>query len=485
MTPVIPVIDIFAGPGGLNEGFSSVLDESGNRIFETKASIEMESNAIQTLRLRSAVRRTMQDGKLYPLYRDFMNGTATWELLAQDEKFARALELAMDEVFQIELGEATREESDAIIAARVSSNEPWVLIGGPPCQAYSLAGRARRTSDNLFYEDKKHFLFREYLHIIQKFRPTVFVMENVKGLLSATSAKRSGFNMFEMIHKDLSLDGDYLIRSLIVDDDELKPSDFVIRAEKYGVAQRRHRVILLGIRADSGISVPVLEETPNGPSLGDVILDLPKVRSLVSPRRLDNPEEWAMARNKGRRHADLGALHSAPPSTGSPRAAYRAEDATSALMEWLVDPELDHLTLHEPRAHMPSDLVRYEYLAVKMKRDHERPTVKDLPEGLRPDHQNLKGDTTPFVDRFKVQAADSPSSTVASHISKDGHYYIHPDPDQMRSLTVREAARLQSFPDNYFFCGNRTAQYHQVGNAVPPFLAHQIGRQVAKGLGKL
>jgi DNA (cytosine-5)-methyltransferase 1 len=132
---------------------------------------------------------------------------------------------------------------------------------------------------------------------------------------------------------------------------------------------------------------------------------------------------------------------------------------------------------------MAGDLARYAFLAEKARRDGEQVRVNDLPDALIPDHRNARRVDAPFADRFRVQLADRPSSTVTSHIAKDGHYYIHPDPLQTRSLTVREAARLQTFPDNYFFMGNRTQQYHQVGNAVPPFLARQLGKVVAGVLG--
>lgn len=482
---MIPVIDLFAGPGGLNEGFSSVTDAHSEPVFKTAASFEMESNAIATLRLRAAVRSLRREGRLPQVYYDFLNGRISRAQLDGDSAFAAALAEATDrEVFQIELGEATRHESDEVIQARVPADEPWVLIGGPPCQAYSLAGRSRRRGDETFYEDKKHFLFREYLHILDKFRPTVFVMENVKGLLSS---RHSGQNMFDLIHSDLSLGGDYEIRSLVVDNKTPQPSDYVIRAENYGVAQRRHRVILLGIRSDSGVRIRPLKPRSHT-TVDDVLGDLPKVRSWVSPRRSDSVDCWREARNQGREAAGLRSLHSEPPGLGAAHAPYDSVGArtdAAGLREWLVDPELSCLTLHEPRAHMLSDLVRYEYLAVRMRRDKEHPNVQELPQALRPAHKNLSSEKAPFLDRFKVQAGDAPSSTVASHIAKDGHYYIHPDPEQMRSLTVREAARLQSFPDNYFFCGNRTAQYHQVGNAVPPYLARQIGEQVAAGLRAL
>ena len=144
---------------------------------------------------------------------------------------------------------------------------------------------------------------------------------------------------------------------------------------------------------------------------------------------------------------------------------------------WLTGGRPSAVIQHEARGHMPADLQRYAYLAA-MARRGDIIKVSDLPRHLRPLHKNVMRADAPFADRFRVQVGGRPSTTVVSHIAKDGHYYIHPDPDQMRSLSVREAARLQTFPDDYFFCGNRTQQYHQVGNAVPPLLARQLAEVV-------
>jgi DNA (cytosine-5)-methyltransferase 1 len=156
--------------------------------------------------------------------------------------------------------------------------------------------------------------------------------------------------------------------------------------------------------------------------------------------------------------------------------------SNDALMRWLERPGLRALAQHETRAHMATDLGRYLFAAVFGKVRGYSPKAADFPPVLSPDHRNWHSGV--FNDRFRVQLAHEPSTTVTSHISKDGHYFIHPDPLQCRSLTVREAARLQTFPDDYLFLGNRTQQYVQVGNAVPPFLARQIAALVHASLTK-
>jgi DNA (cytosine-5)-methyltransferase 1 len=152
------------------------------------------------------------------------------------------------------------------------------------------------------------------------------------------------------------------------------------------------------------------------------------------------------------------------------------------LAEWFHDPRLGGVCNHETRSHIRADLYRYFYAAVFAREFGRSPVLADFPPQLLPLHKNINESisTYKFNDRFRVQVFGKQSTTVVSHISKDGHYYIHYDPTQCRSLTVREAARLQTFPDNYFFEGPRTEQYNQVGNAVPPLLAHQIASVVAE-----
>lgn len=478
---VIQVIDVFAGPGGLNEGFSSVEDASGNSVFRVAASFEMESNAVNTLILRAAMRRLRTDGRFHPDYYRFLNSEITEGQFRALPHIAQAMEIAATEVHQIELGPTERENVTSIIRGATSTDEPVVLIGGPPCQAYSLVGRARRKHDEKFLEDKKHFLFREYLDILQTVRPDVFVMENVKGLLSS---RHGDDRMFQLIMSDLTANGDYEVRSLVVPVEQPRPGDFIIRAERFGVPQARHRVILLGIRKDAGRISDTLAPSLEHPTLGDVLSGLPAVRSRLSPLSADDAETWNWARQKGRVYAGREQDRRKPPPVARTHQPLLPNTMPQRIRDWLIDPALEKITLHEPRAHMETDLIRYEYLAL-MKEKHIVPRVNELPPALAPQHRNVASEGTPFTDRFKVQGRAGASSTIVSHMAKDGHHFIHPDPHQMRSLTVREAARLQTFPDNYFFTGSRTAQYQQVGNAVPPYLARQIANVVARILDRV
>lgn len=491
---MIPVVDLFAGPGGLNEGFSSIGEDSSKPVFKTVASFEMDEYAHQTLVLRGVYRRLKRQGDVHPSYYEYITGRKTWAQFSSIPKIAKLLKEVSREVHKVELGPENRSRTDSLIrsalqAAKENENGDWVLIGGPPCQAYSLAGRSRRTKDKDFEKDKKHFLYREYLRIIGEFAPSIFVMENVTGLLSSTNA---GTKMFELILDDLTrLKGglEYEIRSMVVGGrtGNLMPHDFVIKAEEYGIPQRRHRVILVGVRKDIAKRSPTaILQIRDNVSVRDAIQDLPKIRSGIAPVRNNNWHHWADVQRKmyelAQQDSTITRMAGRPHilTTGAPfLETYVGPAAVTDYQKWILDPAIKGVTLHEARRHMESDLERYGYLACMAFDLKRNPTLLDLPPSLQPAHKNIGKDDTPFIDRFRVQLWDTPATTVVSHIAKDGHYYIHPDPEQMRSLTVREAARLQSFPDNYFFRGTRTQQYSQVGNAVPPLLARQIAEKVA------
>lgn len=498
----IPVIDLFAGPGGLCEGFSSVLDDTGGKRFSVKVSVEKEAVAHRTLFLR-ALFRYFPKGKAPDCYYDYVRGKITREVFLKHPDIKDAVDLAEKEAKCEELGKTAHKTIDGWVREALGNSKDWVLIGGPPCQAYSLAGRSRlRGKDPIkFDNDKKHLLYTEYLRIIQEFAPAVFVMENVKGVLSS---KQGGTGIFERILADLTTPSDglsYQIRSLVVEGEELNPKDYVIQAEDYGIPQNRHRVILFGIRSDVATRTKTLTSHPgrfllkkaaDSVSVAEALAGLPALRSKLSSGP-DSQEIWLKAVKeaplglkswrKPLRSVieDLMAIytkqsiqHKTCGEAFVPMAVLSSNDMPANLKSWYIDGRLGGVLQHQSRSHMRTDLHRYMFAACFAKNQGYAPTLRDFPPKLLPAHVNVDEDIIPFADRFRVQLGSAPSSTVVSHISKDGHYYIHPDPSQCRSMTVREAARLQTFPDNYFFEGTRTEQYWQIGNAVPPLLARKI-----------
>lgn len=492
----IPVIDLFAGPGGLSEGFASFKGPDGTRRFSVRLSIEKDRVAHKTLELRALYRSF--DGAVPEEYYDYLRGTLSRDELFSIRRFKESADAARREAQCLTLGPESRREVSSRVRSEIHGIDPWLLIGGPPCQAYSLAGRSRMRSvdPDSFEKDHRHFLYKEYLRIISEHLPTAFVMENVKGILSSTV---SGGPIFERIMADLSSAGDgYKIYALAAPSATTgRPADYVVRAEELGVPQARHRVILLGVRKDI-CAVPVVLPRRKSTTVSDAISDLPRIRSQIS-RGVDSHKAWldvlyegirSVERSGPRRYRDvvdvmersikfaerIGAI-GAPFLAG----ARRNVSSGTSLREKLVDSRLSGICSHQSRSHMPTDLQRYFFASSFAVARGTSPRLSDFPAVLIPNHRNAERGINAghFSDRFKVQLSSECSSTLVSHIAKDGHYYIHPDPAQCRSLTVREACRLQTFPDNYFFEGNRTQQYAQVGNAVPPMLAAQIAEVVA------
>lgn len=510
MAAPIKIIDLFAGPGGLGEGFSSLTDENGKPIFRIALSIEKEKSAHKTLTLRAFFRQ-FSPQNIPAEYYEYLHGRLgndPFEQLFNVPHLKKFAERACTEARCLTLGEDNDKINTAIEAALGEKNEPWVLIGGPPCQAYSLVGRSRNKGNSSYTAESDHrnFLYLEYLKVIAKFQPTVFVMENVKGILSA---RINGKRIINDILKDLkrpssrikSEDGDveYEIFSLAKDmSDQAKPSDYLIKSEDYGIPQARHRVILLGIRKDQleNSKPGILHKSEaNRVTVKDVISDLPALRSGLS-KKADSYENWLVSIITGSEtlKADLegsGQLKAIKQidysiskiskhklSRGNNWAVKTRKRCSEKLSNWYQDPLHKGLVCnHETRGHIESDLIRYLFCSTYGLLENAPPKAGAFPESLAPNHQNWRSGK--FADRFRVQLADKYATTITSHISKDGHYYIHYDPSQCRSFTVREAARIQTFPDNYFFVGTRTEQYVQVGNAVPPYLAYQIAKIVA------
>jgi DNA (cytosine-5)-methyltransferase 1 len=509
---VIPVIDIFAGPGGLGEGFSSLLNERKQRHFKIALSIEKEPDAHETLTLRSFFRQ-FEPGSVPKEYYDYLKGHLAQEDLFR--KFPNQSFAATEEAWLAELGASngavSNKEVDKRIENALNGETDWLLIGGPPCQAYSVVGRSRRQEKILDEQkDERVGLYKQYLRILAVHNPAVFVMENVKGLLSAETKTSPVFSKilqdlsdpvatymsdFGSNGVELNCPG-YKIYSLAVnpreydlfDNPVYNQKDFVIKAERYGIPQTRHRVILLGVRKHIKV-VPGILQHMDAIGIAKVLSDLPRLRSKLSKQK-DDIDKWKKAiggiikkgvltgvekKIKTKIYQQISKIRAPFSGTGNEFIPY--EDITIEYRpNWFADKNLGGICNHTARGHMESDLMRYFFVSCYGNVKRRSPKLEDFPRALLPAHENVIEaiEDKKFADRFRVQLSNKPSKTITSHISKDGHYYIHYDWSQCRSFTVREAARIQTFPDNYYFCGPRTSQFTQVGNAVPPLLANKI-----------
>jgi len=545
----IPVIDLFAGPGGLSEGFSRYPWRKGYPGFKVSLSIEKDPWAHQTLKLRALVRQ-FTPGRIPEEYYDYLRGKGDRKpgIVSVDELYGclqkkHPIEVAAAERESwepVELGAKNSKRVRERIRTALDGTAMWVLIGGPPCQAYSLVGRSRRLGGHngdakarqkrleAFEDLELHTLYREYLRIIRDHRPPIFLMENVKGILSS---KLEDSLIFEKILHDLQRPGghqgsdlEYRLFSIAPRENsemlfpDISPRQFVIRAEDHGIPQARHRVFVLGVRADLGELCTRAEMASlskcDPVSLAAVIGDLPRVRSETSGKAFAgrNAEGRILWRRESRdwqevldgipRESWFRELSNSlrrtmqrhlPSDPKLPCGCMFIPEGSGVGLEkllrgqdvWFKDSRLHGICNHETRRHLASDLQRYFFAACFAENitPHRAPKLNEYPAALLPNHLNAiegREEDMVFADRFRVQVGDAPATTITSHIAKDGHYYIHPDPEQCRSLTVREAARIQTFPDNYFFEGPRTEQYKQVGNAVPPLLAHKIADLVWK-----
>lgn len=481
----------------MGEGFSACkLNNRKTSVFKIALSVEKEESAWKTLRLRAFVRQFLNEGHSLPKeYYEYISGKYenVEQLLNQ---YPKQRDAANNEALQFELGKDDNKTLDKLIKDKVTKKEPWVLIGGPPCQAYSLVGRVKNQSNKDYKaeEDNRNFLYEQYLRVIAKHEPSVFIMENVKGILSA---KVNGEKVFDKIVNDLQNPSkatgvkskhSYRIHSLVTDSICLKdgstdfdPHDFVIKCEEYGIPQSRHRVILLGIRDDIATTPDVLLKQKMV-TVSQVIGGLSERRSGLSKDK-NTVERWSeviaeetslgLKEIKKQNPVLLKYIEETIIKIKKSKLGIginfyvkskdRFKNMPPSLKEWYKDESLEGVTNHECRGHMNSDLARYLFCSSFVKinskeKEHLRnsPKLVGFPEVFLPNHKNVKSGK--FVDRFKVQEANFPATTITSHISKDGHAFIHYDAKQCRSLTVREAARIQTFPDNYFFEGTRTQQ---------------------------
>lgn len=401
-------IDLFAGAGGLSEGFVA---DGG---FIPVAHVEMNPYAAMTLKTRTCYYYLKENNRLDE-YRSYQRGEIT-----RDELFARMPNGMLDTVINKEISDTTTTEIfDLIdeILENANIQNVDIVIGGPPCQAYSLIGRAK-DPDNM-RNDPRNFLYRQYVRFLNRYRPRMFIFENVPGILTANNGET-----FQSIIREFN-DAGYTVDHRILD------------AADFGVLQHRKRVIIIGWQADLQIVYPEFEITEVQATVNDILRDLIRL-------------EIATENN----------VYVSEPTNYLRASGIRADD--------------DILTHHVCRFHNPRDIEIYRRVITAWNENHRRLRYTDLPEELCT-HKNRNA----FLDRYKVVAGDIQCShTMVAHISKDGHYFIHPDVTQCRSLSVREAARIQSFPDNYFFEGPRAAKFVQIGNAVPPLMAKGLARGI-------
>ena len=531
----IRIVDLFAGCGGMGEGFTAFETQTGQRPFRMVASVEKDPAACRTLRLRGFYHRVLRSGDQTALdaYYAYVRGERDSPIAPGCPTALMTWQAAEAEVLEQTLGEPETASRlrELIERAQITPRAPLVLIGGPPCQAYSSAGRGRNAgiADYQPELDGRHFLYRIYLELLRDYEPAAFVLENVKGMLSARIA---GQPLFPHILQDLASpatvqgqDGRrahprYRIYSLVDGCSfrhgqpaaSVRPDWFIVQAERYGIPQTRHRVILLGLREDlagifdrMGGAFPRLspltgtEGQPLDIPTRQVLADLPPLHSGLSWLKsacavgdwadtltllfadvaltIQEPALRAAFEKAASQVVRMNRPRGGRSVTPRDHAGFPVE-LPEELAVWYRGQAPPLVLNHETRTHMPEDLARYLFCTVYARQKGVSPRSSDFPEALAPRHRSWASGK--FNDRFRVQLADQPAPTVMSHFAKDGHYAIHYDPAQCRSLTVREAARLQTFPDSYFFEGNRTQQYTQVGNAVPPFLADRSPKLSAK-----
>ena len=415
MHPKLRFLDLFAGGGGLSEGFI----QAG---FEPVAHVESDRGACFTLRTRMAYHWLKGHGRLEE-YADYLNGS-----MSRDDLYDRVPERIVRSVIHQEISDRTIPSIFRSIDELLGRMKLDILIGGPPCQAYSLVGRSR--DDSGMKGDHRNYLYFKYARFLGRYKPLYFVFENVVGLLSAQDGDG-------MLHIEAMRD----VFAKLGYQTEYR----VLSARDYGVLQNRKRVFLVGRLGNSEDFFPEPDKWETKSVVEEVFCDLPELTA--------------------------GSGHAGPCKTNPyfGRWQYKAGIRDSDLP----------VTWHQARPHSDSDLEIYK-IAVNLW-DSEKARLKydNLPDQLKT-HKNRKS----FKDRFKVVASDLPSSqTVVAHIAKDGHYYIHPDIVQNRSITPREAARLQTFPDSYYFesasgLPARTPAFAQIGNAVPVLLARRIAEKL-------
>lgn len=399
-------IDLFAGAGGLSEGF---IKEGYNAI----AHVEMNANACDTLRTRVAYHH-LKGTNEFNLYTDYLKGK-----IDRKKLWSSIPESKLQSVIHNEISEETIDDIFSQIDDKLENAPLDLIIGGPPCQAYSVMGRARDPQN--MENDPRNFLYKLYIRFLNKYKPKMFVFENVPGILSAKNGEH-----FDKIKHGIHAAG----------------YDFgfqILNSKDFGVLQDRKRVILIGWRKDIHYSYPVFEKIENKYQvINDLFSDLPALQHGMG-------EAYTLYQKPINEYLEKSQIRNG----------------------------LDFTTQHIARPHNERDLEIYRMAIELWLKQRKRLNYSDVPTQLQT-HKN----TTSFLNRYQVVDPVGISHTVVAHISSDGHYYIYPDLEQVRSISVREAARIQSFPDDFYFEGGRTAAFKQIGNAVPPMMAVGIARKI-------
>jgi len=417
LRPTFNFLDLFAGAGGLSEGFVQVG-------FEPVAHVEADAAACATLKTRQVFYWLKQQNNIQP-YVDYLNGQ-----ISRNDFWSIAPTSILDSVINEFIEPKTLDSIFDKVDKILDGKELDLIVGGPPCQAYSLIGRARGNMK----DDPRNHLYIQYAEFLKRYQPKYFVFENVLGLLSARAPDGElYFDKMKRLFKEIGYSIEYK----------------TLNAVEFGVLQNRKRIILIGKRGQNHENFyPEFINDIGHATVKDALIDLPKIQAGEGSHL---PCEISKNQSKWLKLVNI--------STKLP------------------------VTWHQSRPNTKQDLEIYKSV-VQVWNDHKkRLNYNDLPERLK-SHKV----TTLFTDRFKIVAADLPAShTVVAHMSKDGHHYIHPDIEQNRSLTPREAARLQTFPDDYFFESqsgkpSRTSAYKQIGNAVPVLLANKIAEKILETL---
>lgn len=409
MANKINLIDLFAGCGGLSDGFEQT------NLYNTVACVEWEKAPYNTLIKRLKSKWNYSNAQNIVLRFDIQKTDELINGWSNDSNYGDNIGL------------------DAIV--KQSGVNIDAVVGGPPCQAYSIAGRIR--DENGMNDDYRNFLFESYLKVVNYFKPKLFVFENVPGLLSA---QPGGISIVDRIAESFHNAGYEICHNL--------KEHALIDCTKFGVPQARKRIIIIGVNS-SAIKIDAQEALLNfydsilpkyhskASTVKDAIGDLPKLYPL-------DTEEKAHGRKFSHRYENIDVLN------------------------------------HLPRMHNKRDIDIFKLLAL----DVETGTNQyKTTEALKTLYYNLTGKQS-NIHKYHVLKWDSPSNTIPAHLYKDGLRHIHPDSKQARSITVREAARLQSFDDDFEFLGSLTDQYKMVGNAVPPKFANAIALAVNEFINK-